>query len=156
MTVLGTAIHACVAMSCTDTSQALTVSDVERVLIAFGVSDCISGAGVLRQVGALHDWIRARWPGAFLSAEYPVQSVLDSGQVLSGRLDLLLQTTDGWILIDHKSTQLAPDHWEQLASEYGAQLAAYANAIEKASGRPVLESWLFLPVAAGALKLELR
>ncbi|MFZ4478881.1 MAG: UvrD-helicase domain-containing protein [Rhodoferax sp.] len=156
MTILGTAIHACVAMSCTDLSQAVTVSEVERLLASFGVSDCISGAGVLRQVKALHDWIQARWPNASISAEYPVQSILESGQVLSGRLDLLLQTTNGWILIDHKSTQLAPDHWEQLASEYGAQLGAYAKAIEKASGRPVLESWLFLPVAAGAIRLALQ
>ena len=156
MTILGTAIHACVAMSCTDRSQAVTVSEVERLLASFGVSDCISGAGVLRQVKALHDWIQARWPNASISAEYPVQSILESGQVLSGRLDLLLQTADGWVLIDHKSTQLAPDHWDQLASEYGAQMGAYAKAIEKASGRPVLEGWLFLPVAAGALRLELQ
>ena len=76
--------------------------------------------------------------------------------LVSPSLDLMLQTTDGWVLIDHKSTQLAPDHWEQLASEYGAQLGAYAKAIEKASGRPVLESWLFLPVAAGAIRLALQ
>ena len=99
MTVVGTAIHACLALSCTDPSQALTVLEVERILASFGVSDCMSETNVLRQVSALHDWIKARWPNASFSAEYPVQSVLESGQVLSGRLDLLLKTT-GWLGVD--------------------------------------------------------
>lgn len=49
--------------------------------------------------------------------------------------------------------QLAAEYWDNLVEEYGAQLAAYALAIEKASGRKVLESWLFLPVASGATQL---
>lgn len=83
-----------------------------------------------------------------------MQSKLSTGQVLNGRIDLLLETTDGWILIDHKSSQLAPDHWDQLADEYAAQMAAYASAVEKGSGKPVLEQWLFLPVAGGAISIE--
>ena len=153
MTVLGTAVHACLAVSFTDPARAIVVSDVEKLLIGFGVADCVSALAVLKQVNAMHDWISSMWPRAVAYAEYPVQSVLDSGQVLNGRLDLLLDAGDGWVLIDHKSSQLAPDHWAQLADEYGAQMEAYRHAIARASEREVKEMWLFLPVAGGAIKV---
>jgi len=66
---------------------------------------------------------------------------------------LLLETDNGLILIDHKSSQRSPDHWEKLATEHGAQMAAYAQGVEQASGRKVTEHWLFLPVAGGALSI---
>ena len=154
MTILGTAIHACLALSFTDPERLLDVEEVERLLNGFGVAECISARAVFTQTKSLHDWIHERWPSATALAEYPVQSILESGQTLNGRLDLLLDTDTGWVLIDHKSTQLAADHWDPLAEEYGAQLGAYAQAIERASNRSVNEVWLYLPVAAGALRLQ--
>jgi ATP-dependent exoDNAse (exonuclease V) beta subunit len=153
MGTLGSAIHACLALSFTDPAHPVVIKDIERTLQSFGVADCISSNGVLRQSRALQEWIANRWPGATASAEYPVQEILDSGQILNGRIDLLLDTTDGWILIDHKSSQLSAAHWEQLANEYGAQLASYAHAIGAATSRNVTETWLLLPVAGGAVRL---
>lgn len=86
-------------------------------------------------------------------AEYPVQQLLTSGQVLNGRIDLLLDTKDGWVLIDHKSNPSPEAQWQRLAEEHAGQLDAYARAIEAASGRPVKEAWLFLPTAAGAVRV---
>ncbi|MGQ5490716.1 UvrD-helicase domain-containing protein [Thauera sp. ZXT1-4] len=153
MSVLGTAVHACIAASFTDQHQTLSVREVEDVLAGFEVQAYLDPAAVLRQINALHDWAASRWPNAKPHAEIAVQSVLPSGQVLNGRIDLLLETDEGWVLIDHKSSQLAADHWDQLASEYGSQLMAYADAVERASGRKVVERWLFLPVAAGAVSI---
>jgi hypothetical protein len=55
----------------------------------------------------------------------------------------------------HKSSQLASAHWKNLAEEYSGQLRGYSEAIQRASGKPVLESWLYLPVAGGAVRLEI-
>ncbi len=156
MSVLGTAIHACIGLSITDRNVPLSDVEIANVLSGFCVSEYLSPTAVLRQVGFFHEWLASRWPGARPHAEIAVQSVLKSGQVLNGRIDLLLETDAGWILIDHKSSQLAPDHWDQLADEYGGQMSEYASAIEKASGRQVLEHWLFLPVAGGALSVGLN
>ena len=52
-----------------------------------------------------------------------------------------------------KSSPLGAEHWDRLAQEHAAQLRAYADAIERASGRPVAQSWLFLPVAGGGVQL---
>ena len=154
MSALGTAIHACIGLSFTDTNVPLSEAEVAKVLSGFGVSEYISPMAVLRQVSAFHEWLASRWPGARPYAEIPVQSVLKSGQVLNGRIDLLLETNAGWILIDHKSTQLAPDHWGQLADEYGAQMDTYAESVERVTGELVVEKWLFLPVAGGAVSIR--
>lgn len=153
MSVLGDAIHACIGLSFTDRNAPLSVREVENVLSGFGVLPHLSPAAVMRQISAFHEWLASRWPGARPYAEIAVQSQLPSGQVLNGRIDLLLETDAGWVLIDHKSSQLSLDHWDQLATEYGGQLAAYANGVERASGKKVTERWLFLPVAGGALSI---
>lgn len=156
MSVLGTAIHACIALSFSDRAKPLTEDEVGKILAGFAVTEYLSALAVLRQVEAFHMWVNSRWPGGMPHAEIAVQGVLDSGQILNGRIDLLLETNNGWILIDHKSSQLAPDHWDQLAVEHRAQLDAYERAVERGSDRKVLESWLFLPVAGGALSVGLN
>ena len=109
MSVLGTAIHACIGLSFTDRHAPLSETEVGNILSGFDVLEYLSPAAVLRQVSAFHEWLDNRWPGAKPHAEIMVQSVLPSRQVLNGRIDLLLETDAGWMLIDHKSSQLAPN-----------------------------------------------
>ena len=153
MTELGTAIHACIAVAFTDARAPLTSTEAADILTAMGVGDKISGEAVVRQIDALKNWIGERWPGAQVITEYPVEGVLGSGQVLRGRTDLLVSTPKGWILLDHKANPSGADRWEEIAREHSGQLAEYAAAIEKASGKPVIESWIFLPVAGGAVSI---
>lgn len=153
MSVLGTAIHDCFALSFADRTAPLTETEIERILAGYAVAEFLSAKAVLEQVYAFHAWLEERWPGAKPNAEIAVQSLLESGQVLNGRIDLLLDTAAGWILIDHKSSQLSPEHWDRLATEYGAQIDAYGKSVEQASRKKVLEKWIFLPVAGGALSV---
>lgn len=150
---LGEAIHACIGLSFTDPQVPLSEAEIDTILSAFNVSAYLSPAAILQQVGAFHEWLASRWPGAKAHAEIALQSRLPSGQVANGRIDLLLETDSGWVLIDHKSSQSAAGRWEQLAAEYAAQMFVYAQGVEQASGRKVAEQWLFLPVAGGALSI---
>ncbi|MEF8703564.1 MAG: UvrD-helicase domain-containing protein [Candidatus Accumulibacter sp. UW26] len=152
--LLGTAIHACLALSFADPRCLIEVGEIERLLRGYPLAGTLSATRVLHQAQALHAWIATRWPDSRAFAEHPVESVLASGQVLNGRLDLLLDAAEGWILIDHKSSPLAPEHWDRLANAHAEQLAAYADAIYRASGRKVVEKWLFLPVAAGCVRVR--
>lgn len=153
MSVLGTAIHASLCLSFTDPNCPLTLDEVQDLLQSHAVHEHVNASQVIAQQLALHAWIESRWPEAKAMAEYPVQQLLRSGQVLNGRIDLLLDTKDGWVLIDHKSNPAPEAQWERLAEEHAGQLDAYAQAIEAASGRPVIAAWLFLPVAAGAIQV---
>ena len=152
---LGSAIHACIAASLTDRAAPLSLEDVDLLLRGFDVEGSVSAKAILSQVQALHDWISARWGNAAAFAEIPVEAVTDASQIIQGRIDLLLELADGWILIDHKSNPRGAEQWESIAKDYAGQLATYKGAVERATGKPVLESWLFFPVAAGAVRVKL-
>jgi len=73
--------------------------------------------------------------------------------ILHGRIDLLLETKDGWVLLDHKANPAPKDRWDQVAVEHGGQLSIYADALARATDRSVIESWIIFPVAAGAIQI---
>ncbi len=155
MTMLGTAIHACIAAALTDPKAPLIQAEVGEILAGHGVGDVVTAKSVLEQINALDNWMAQRWPEARRHAEIPVEAILDNGQVMQGRIDLLLETPDGWILLDHKSNPQGPEKWEGIAHDYSGQLAAYSNAVKQATSKPVLENWLFFPVSGGAVRIEM-
>jgi len=64
---------------------------------------------------------------------------------VKGTIDLLLETADGVVLIDHKSYPGARATWETKAAEFSDQLAAYTEAL-RSTGRNVLEMWIHFTV----------
>ena len=155
MTQLGTAIHACIAGSFTDPSAPLSLEEVDSTLHGMGVGDRVSAASILGKIETLHEWIGTRWPSHRAFAEVPVEARLENGQILQGRIDLLLELDDRWVLLDHKSNPQGHDQWESVAQTSAGQLAAYRQAIELATGKTVSECWLFFPVSAGAIRVEI-
>jgi hypothetical protein len=81
ITALGTAIHACIALSMVNQSQTIAKDDAERLLLAYGQDGKISVDGLLNQIGTFCQWLGTRWPQHTAYPEYPVQSVLANGQV---------------------------------------------------------------------------
>ena len=80
---------------------------------------------------------------------------LKSGRIVRGQVDLLIETAQGWVLIDHKADPRSAGVDDRLAQAHGPQLDAYAEAVLAATSRPVLERWLFMPVAGQVVKLGL-
>jgi ATP-dependent exoDNAse (exonuclease V) beta subunit len=78
---------------------------------------------------------------------------LDNGQQIIGRIDLLLITDKGIVILDHKSTPSGPSQWPELAQSYAGQLFAYATGVELATQMKVVETWLVLPVAGACLSI---
>src|SRR6185503_17459302 len=96
-----------------------------------------------------------RWPNARRHVEVPIESILANGQVLHGRVDLLLEVDGGWVLLDHKANPAPRDKWDQIAAEHSGQLSVYTETLVRATDRPVIEAWIVLPVAAGAIQIDL-
>lgn len=153
MAQLGTAIHGCICASFTDPNAPLTVEEIENIMQRMDVADAVQPQELLNQIGAFNSWIKTRWPEAVPYAEIPTEMRMPNGQVLQGRIDLLLKIKGGWILIDHKSNPSGENRWEAIAQEYAGQLATYQDAIEQGSGEKVLESWLFMPMGAGLVRV---
>jgi ATP-dependent exoDNAse (exonuclease V) beta subunit len=151
--VLGEAIHACIAADIVASEAGLTEREVRALLERYGVADAVSPPQVANQLKAIRDWLKARWPTATPWVEVPVSQSLANGQRVLGRIDLLLRTGDGWVLVDHKSTSQSPQQAAELAAQHGGQLAAYRDAIEAVTHLPVKETWLVLPVAGAAIRV---
>jgi len=71
---------------------------------------------------------------------------------MQGWIDLLVETADGYVIIDHKSYPGTDN--EERVKEYAPQLRAYKEAVEKATGKPVIELLLHLPVSGLILEID--
>jgi ATP-dependent exoDNAse (exonuclease V) beta subunit len=151
---LGEAVHGCLAAYFSSGDAALRSIDVQGILARNGVADALSSDDLLGQLVAVRRWLQDRWPNASTFVEIPIIYLPGDGQIMSGRVDLLLKVENGWILVDYKSGAQNSSQWNILAATYGGQLAAYSAAIEAATDVPVLETWLVLPVAGTALKVN--
>jgi ATP-dependent exoDNAse (exonuclease V) beta subunit len=151
---LGEAIHACIAADLATPAKPLDMTEVAAILKRMQAADDVDPAALHGQLGALRSWLVSRWPDAIPVVELPVARATSEGQHVQGRTDLVLRTATGWILMDHKSTPQGRDQWGDLAATYAGQLAAYRDVLQVASGLPVEEMWLILPVAGAALRVE--
>jgi ATP-dependent exoDNAse (exonuclease V) beta subunit len=146
MTSLGNAVH---AFLCCD-SSALAVDQREEIakelLEAHGVTGSIKSQDLIHIYDRFFDVVRNRWPEAKIRREWPLALNLGKFE-LHGTVDLVLETGDGNVLIDHKTF---PGGWDDLtekAKSFAAQLVAYREAIETAMGTPVLGTFIHFPVS---------
>ena len=151
---LGDAIHACIAADLATKGKPLELQEVEAILDRMESAADVEASALHRQLGAIRSWLTGRWPDAVPVIEFPMARGTVEGQQVRGRADLVSRTATGWILVDHKSTPQGAQQWGDLAMTHAGQLAAYRDVLEAASGLPVEQVWLMLPVAGVALRVE--
>ena len=71
---------------------------------------------------------------------------------VQGTIDLLLETPEGVVLVDHKSFPGGPSQWADKAKEFAPQLAAYAHVLV-AGGKRIAATYVHFPIGAGVAKL---
>ena len=99
-------------------------------------------------------WISSTWPSSDLCAEYPVSARLDNGQRVVGRIDLLIRTADGLVVMDHKLAGVNEGSVEEIVATWAPQLGLYATAIARVSGKPpVVGTWLNLPLEGSVVRV---
>lgn len=99
-------------------------------------------------------FLRERYPDLIEQyREWPVH--LRKGlQKASGWIDLLLLTEKGWVIVDHKTFPGKEADWLAHACNYLPQLQVYAEAISKATGKPVREAWIHMPVVGAMIRFD--
>jgi ATP-dependent helicase/nuclease subunit A len=153
----GTGLHAVLA---TQLLQKHASAEVHKLISG----EILSGCGldtldidtVLASGEAFKEWLFRQWPEAKLYVEYPISMVNEKGQQLNGSIDLLIETPDGWVVIDHKSTTVNDNGLPNVVAQYGAQLFAYRNALEVVTDKPVLSQWLHFMTMGVMLECELE
>lgn len=152
MASLGTALHLCIARACV--LDSVSAADIERILKTWAVAHSVDKHAVCAQAEAFQAWLAERWPGCPVYVEVPIEADGPNGTRIRGRIDLLVEVPDGWILLDHKSNPGGSARDEDLVAEHGSQLESYAHALLSATGKPVSQRWLYMPVAARAVRLS--
>jgi len=143
---LGNAIHGFLAAD----SPALAFDEREamafRLLNAWLVASHLEPASLLEIADRLHRCVSEQWPEAERRHEWPLQMRTAAGPKVRGEADLVLRTPGGLVIIDHKA--VAGDETSALkkAGGFGGQLTAYAEALERATGEPVVATLIHLPL----------
>ena len=149
---IGTALHAAIAAELINPHRGDAV-DCAAELIRNGAGEgALSPRDAVDCARRLMDAVNARFAPRRMLAEHPVKFVQDNGQVLRGWIDLLLETEQGWIVIDHKSSPRPRSEWAAEALEYSGQLAAYAGALQ-GGGLDCAGCWVHFPVSGGLVEV---
>lgn len=146
MQAIGEACHRFFA--CDDFSQTAEVrlSRAKALLRRWGASQ-LAPSDLVVASDRLHAFVTSRFGNARKLFEWPVHGI-EGRQVIAGRIDLLIELSDGFLVMDHKSFPGAIDVEGERLREFAGQATLYARALEGVTGRKCREFWLHQPIAA--------
>ncbi len=152
----GTATHA--ILEHLDFSVADIGGQIRGQIGVMRSSGRISAAAVESVDVAAIDWLMRQDVGRILREnsnkllrEVPVYFAMDSEAgsanpmdqiMIRGRLDLLIPIGDGFIIVDYKTDRVSGAELEQRTEMYRGQLQLYAQAIQRITGKNVIETIL--------------
>ena len=151
----GSAVHAVLGADSPTQSSEERQGKATSMLTAWGTDAGDNQAALANSLVQASDSLRAyvdkRWPTAIWHSEIPIEANVDSPdgeRHVSGIIDLLLETPDGYIIVDHKSfPNPVTKELQDRAREYFPQLAAYGRCLEAMNEAPVIGYWIHFGVA---------
>ena len=138
-------------------AQALAEGVAEHAGTVRSLARSALSSGIVRRAAARPHW-KETYVGTVAPAAWAAAldaDAGDAGTVLEGFVDLLYRDDDGLVIVDYK-TDAVPEH--AIASRvtlYRPQLAAYARAVEDATGEPVARTTLLFLTPARAYERPL-
>jgi len=89
--------------------------------------------------------MKSHWPESVFHTELTVRSSIGEGRYIDARLDLLVETGEGFYIVDHKLSEKMGVSPEETIAKHYDQLALYKDAVEAKGEKPVLGLWIALP-----------
>ena len=149
---LGEAVHTFLAGALGGSADPTQLAD--EVLARWGVRGCLQPAELVEAAERLKRW-GAQFEGARWHREWPLWRRQPDGSVLRGTADLVLETENVWLVIDHKSFPGTREDAQARAARFGGQLAAYAEALRAHADKPV-RGFIHLPITGQLVELALE
>jgi ATP-dependent helicase/nuclease subunit A len=149
--ILGDALHAIFAAEFIHPQHPERMIAIKRILGAYNLDQIIDAEDVALMLDRFAAQLDKLFQPKTILVETPFLSVNSHGQRTSGYIDLLLETSKGTVIIDHKSFRGGRADWPAKALSYSGQLAAYRGARRT----PVIEStWIHFAAAGGLVQVE--
>jgi ATP-dependent exoDNAse (exonuclease V) beta subunit len=149
---LGDALHAILAAEFLSPGHPNRREMSERILAGYGLSDHLKSDDAIAVADRLRCQLEAHFHPSRFAVEVPIEAANDRGQRIEGFIDLLLETPEGWVVIDHKSFPGKHAEWPARALSYSGQLALYREALGKVGVR-VASLWIHFSVGGGLVEV---
>jgi len=131
-----------------------------EALEAYGLSGAVSPEICVAVSDRLRSWQEGAYPGAGFLTEVPLLGAVETAagpRTLMGYADLVLETSQGLVLVDHKCYPAGDDaHSNEIAVGYAPQLLGYTTLIEMATGREVIATLIHLPFSGRIVEVEVE
>jgi ATP-dependent exoDNAse (exonuclease V) beta subunit len=153
MDVLGQAMHAFLAVDRRDTERSVRLAKARFVLDRWSVIGHVAPEDLLIAADRLRAFVDQRFPGARIRREVPVYA-LQGPQVITGRIDLLVEGDSDFAIIDHKSFPGRESLWDDKAVAYAPQLDLYARAVATATGKTCSGLFVHMPIVGTVVEVQ--
>jgi ATP-dependent exoDNAse (exonuclease V) beta subunit len=144
MAILGEAVHRFLSADDPDWDTERRTGLAREILRRWHVVE-LDGTALIEASDRLLAFLNDRYPAHRRYREYPVHGRVGLQRV-SGRIDLLVETDDGFVIIDHKTFPGSYDHWVDKAFSYRPQLLLYGELIRNATGCELLAFYVHMPI----------
>ena len=149
MTAIGSGLHAVIAAEFVNPSRRDALRTAKVVLQGYGVASFLAAEDAVASARRFHAFVQTHFRPTGTYVEYPVTRRAENGQLMSGWIDLALETEAGWVIIDHKASPRPRSELQDEALQHSGQLFEYRRALE-AAGCDVASTWIHFAVS-GAL-----
>lgn len=109
---------------------------------------------LVKAADRLHAFLSKRYSGSAQLREWPVHAA-ENLQVISGRIDLLIDHGGGFTVIDHKSFPGTMELSDGRLKAFGGQVDLYARALRAGAGRECRDYWIHQPIAGLMIRIDL-
>ncbi len=154
MAQLGEAVHGFLAADSASDDREVRLQRARDLLQAWEVEKAMRPEDLLAMADRLHGWIRRQWPDATVCREWPMRLKMGE-QVAHGWMDMVIESCDGFAIVDHKSYPGDPRDLEERAGKFAGQLFLYRQALAEATGRADVELWLHFALQGCMLRMEI-
>ncbi len=155
---VGNAFHAFLASDSETTPVALRTKRAARLLEHHGALTSYAPASLLAASDAFRGFVTKQLPSARWGHEIPIEARLDTPdgeRCIDGRIDLLLETEDALVVVDHKSFPGTDEaRWRSKALELAPQLATYQHALTIVRPEKPTSSWIHFVTAGAVVMFE--
>lgn len=152
MATFGSCLHAIIATEIIHRDMSETRA--KRILQDFGMTDFIEPRDAMVAAKRFIDQVDLHYAPITWHVEYPIQYVNAQAQECKGYIDLAVETEQGWVIIDHKSSPRKKSEWEDICLTYSGQLSLYRDALT-ASGKTVACCWIHFAITGGLVEIAL-
>ena len=149
-TIMGNALHAVIA------GHFMGHKSANEILNQHKMSEIISTDDSIASAKRLENFLSERYDIQSISCEHPITYKNEVGQVISGWIDMLVETESRFIIIDHKASPRQKSEWENIALSYSGQLQAYGQGLHEYDPKKQIETWIHFAMTGGILNIHIQ